>query len=255
MVERKKIPCFSPKQPLKNDSARKDIPFSTVSSYDVERKGVDTILHKTKEIIIRLVFLCLALCIIGLGGAMFLYSNLGADPYNMLAQGLAALSGLQVGTISNLMQLVFLVFLLVCWREKLHVGTLFATFLIGGSLNFFYGLFQSLSTTPGWTVRIICVTIASFIIGFGVALIQLADIGMVPNDVMPLYIHRKLPRFQFRTIRICYDATQLVFGLLLGGVLGVGTILCTLLTGPVIQFTVTRLRATGFRYFQPRAGV
>ena len=209
-------------------------------------------MNKTTDVIVRLAILCLALCIIGLGGAMFLYSNLGSDPYNLLAQGLSDLSGLKVGTISNLMQLFFLVILLLLWRDKINIGTFFATFLIGGSLNFWYGIFTGMTATPGWPVRIICVTVASFIIGFGVALVQLADIGMVPNDIMPLYIHRKLPRFQFRTIRICYDATQLVLGLLLGGVIGVGTILCTLLTGPVIQYAVTHLRATGFRYFQDR---
>ena len=62
-------------------------------------------------------------------------------------------------------------------------------------------------------VRCLGVVIAPVLVGIGVAMVQTAGLGMVPNGLL-----------------------QFVIGLLLGGVFGIGTVISALLTGPSIQW-------------------
>lgn len=62
-----------------------------------------------------------------------------------------------------------------------------------------------------------------------------SDIGVAPNDIVPFIIKDKL-NFQYRWVRIAFDATFLVVGFILGGKVGIGTIISMLVIGPFIQF-------------------
>lgn len=192
--------------------------------------------------VLRMILLCTGLCLVGLGGSIFLFSRMGADPFNLLAQGLSHIFGFQVGTGSILLQATSFVLLMLMWREKINVGTFLGTFLIGSSLNMWTGLLNPVLENANFITRLCCVFFAPFLIGFSIAVIQIANMGMVPNDIMPLFLYKLQNRFQFRTIRIFYDSVFLVCGVLLGGTLGIGTVLSALLTGPIIQYSLKLLQ-------------
>ena len=70
----------------------------------------------------------------------------------------------------------------------------------------------------------------------------------MPCDILTLIFHERLHRLQFRTVRILYDGAMFITGLLLGGTIGIGTVLSVLLTGPCIQTAAALLdRAAGKR--------
>ena len=62
-----------------------------------------------------------------------------------------------------------------------------------------------------------------------------SDIGVAPNDIVPFIIKDKL-NCQYRWVRIAFDATFLIVGFILGGKVGIGTIIAMLAIGPFIQF-------------------
>ena len=64
---------------------------------------------------------------------------------------------------------------------------------------------------------------------------------MAPNDSIPLAIFEHQHRFQYRTVRVAYDATLFTTGALIGGVFGFGTITCVTLLGPSLQFSLRLL--------------
>lgn len=72
------------------------------------------------------------------------------------------------------------------------------------------------------------------------SLVIRSDAGTGPNDLVAVILADKLKRFQFRWVRMTCDAVFMVVGLLLGGTIGLGTVLAVFLIGPVAQWFLPR---------------
>ena len=81
----------------------------------------------------------------------------------------------------------------------------------------------------------IFVVLGCFIIAVGFSILSASNIGVAPNDIIPFIIQDKT-KFQYSFIRISLDAFFLSFGFILGGTIGIGTVIAMLLIGPFIQF-------------------
>lgn len=85
-------------------------------------------------------------------------------------------------------------------------------------------------------MRVLCVMLAPIIVGIGVAMVNLSSMGMVPNDILSVWLFTRQKKLPYRAVRSIYDVVQLAIGLALGGVVvGIGTVLSAVLTGPAIQ--------------------
>lgn len=171
------------------------------SSIFLYNKKFGTIQNKEERFCEAISAACFAdlrrIFIIGTGGSVFVYSNLGADPLNLLSQGAAGIFHLPVGTVNSLLQLLFFLILLLIARRRIGLGTIIGIFLIGFVMNLWALLLSPWLEQAPLVVRCLGVVIAPVLVGIGVAMVQTADLGMVPNDLL-----------------------QFVIGLLLGGVLG-----------------------------------
>ena len=198
-------------------------------------------MYKPRRLWLRLTLLVLGLVIIGFASSFMVNSGLGSDPFNLLAQGISIHTGFLVGTIANIVQGTLLIVLLFTARQHIGIGTVLGALVIGSALNVCTTAFGDWLLDSHLGIRIAAVIIAPCIIGFGLALVQLADLGMAPNDSIPLAIFEHQHRFQYRTVRVAYDATLFTAGALIGGVFGFGTITCVTLLGPSLQFSLRLL--------------
>ncbi len=186
--------------------------------------------------------LCIGFLVAGLGSTLFVYSGLGSDPFNVLAQGIAGRVGTQVGTMNYTLELFLLLGVLVYRRKAIGPGSIIGSVVIGTVMNFYAWLLAPFFQSAGVVMRVCCICAAPLLVGVGVALVQLSDWGLIPCDIVPLLLHERAGRLQYRTVRMLYDLLMLVTGLLLGGTVGLGTVFSALLTGPCIQFALGRLR-------------
>ncbi len=121
-------------------------------------------------------------------------------------------------------------------RKYIYLGTVFAVFIIGPVTDLGMFIFSPIINNQlPLSMRVATILIGCHIIALGVAVVYNANLGMVPNDIMSVMIAEKT-KFQFRWVRITYDVSIIVTGALMGGVFGAGTIVCAILTGPLIQF-------------------
>ncbi len=74
--------------------------------------------------------------------------------------------------------------------------------------------------------------IGCVILAFGMTIVIRSDAGTGPNDLVALVISEKLSK-RFSIVRVLVDASFILAGFLLGGVAGLGTLICMLLVGPV----------------------
>ena len=193
-----------------------------------------------RETVIRLLLLCLGLIIAHLGVTLFLLADLGADPFNVLIQGLRLLvmkTGFSPthGTVHMCVCFLIVIILLFADRSYVKLGTLVCMFYGGPIIDFFNFLLQGLGITQaGLVIKIIVLVLGCGILASGMSLVIRSEAGTGPNDLVAVVISEK-SGWRFGIVRIATDVLFVLIGFLLGGKFGVGTVICAFLVGPVAE--------------------
>lgn len=193
-----------------------------------------------KVLLTRVVILLVGLTIAHLGVTLFLLADLGADPFNVLIQGLfrtaeqaAHWSALTHGRVHIAICFLIILALLVLDRSYVKIGTLLCMVCGGPIIDVctaaLGGVFHS--GLP-MVLRIAGLAAGYVILAFGMTLVMKSDCGVGPNDLVAIVLSDKLRR-PFSVVRIVVDVTFVAAGWLLGGSVGIGTIICAFLVGPV----------------------
>ena len=146
------------------------------------------------------------------GSALYVYSGLGADAFTLMVQGVSGVLGLAIGTTSSLIQFIFLAFLIFVSRPLIGIGTFGGTILIGMVMNLCEIFLQPQLAHAGLLMRVLCVMLAPIIVGTGVAMVNLASMGMAPNDILSVWLFTRQKKLPYRAVRIIYDVVQLAIG-------------------------------------------
>ena len=183
----------------------------------------------------------IGLTIAHLGVTLFLLSELGSDPFNVLIQGLYRSSSklLQTAWLSHgrmhiAVSLLILAILFFVDRSYIKIGTAICMALGGPIIDFFSALLAPLAGSP-LAVRICLLVVGCVILAFGMTMVIRSDAGTGPNDLVALAISEK-KSWRFSIVRVAVDALFVLCGFLLGGTAGAGTLVCMFLVGPVAGF-------------------
>lgn len=190
---------------------------------------------------VRVVLLLIGLWIAHLGVTLFLQTNLGSDPFNVFAQGLFRAipwpewAGMTHGRVHLLVSLLIMVVLLVVDRSYVGIGTVLCMAL-GGPIIDVYTLWLSpfLNETLLLAVRVPMLAVGCVILAFGMTIVIRSQAGTGPNDLVAVVLSDKSGK-PFGPVRIGVDLTFALVGFALGGVVGIGTIICAFLVGPAAQ--------------------
>lgn len=175
------------------------------------------------------------LACIGVGVAFTKQANLGLGPWDVLGDGLAQLTGIQLGTASIIVgALVLLLWIPI--REKPGVGTVTNILLIGAFTNIALVVVRSAS---GFLLQSVWLIAGLLLAGLGSVLYLGSKLGAGPRDGLMLGLSRKTG-WSLHLTRTALEVSVLVAGWVLGGAVGIGTVLFALTIGPVIQF-ISRL--------------
>lgn len=181
--------------------------------------------------------------LIGTASGLFVYSGLGADCFNSFVKGVAPWLHLAVGTSSYVVQVVMLAaVLLLGGRKQAGPGTVLGSLVVMVIVNLFGSVFAPFLLTMPLAGRVAMVLLAAPLSGFGLALIQCSGLGSTANDILPILFSERLPKLQFRTVRVLYDCTELLAGMALGILPGFTTLCAALLIGPSIQASMWLLK-------------
>ena len=196
-----------------------------------------------KEWTARVLLLLAGLVTAHLGVTLFLLTELGSDPFNVLIQGLfrtsSSITGwgfLTHGRVHIAVSLLIILVLLLTDRSYIKIGTLICMVFGGPIIDFFTMLLNpldlQLSPLP---VRIAVLAAGCVILAFGMTVVIKSDAGTGPNDLVAIVLSDKLHK-KFSIVRMLVDLSFVGIGWLLGGTFGVGTLICAFLIGPVAGF-------------------
>ncbi|MFJ4688532.1 YitT family protein [Streptomyces sp. NPDC088789] len=181
----------------------------------------------------RLVQLYAGLALYGASSALLVEAGLGLEPWNVLHQGLAELTGLTIGVVSIVIGAVVLL-LWIPLRQRPGLGTVSNVFVVGVVMD------ATLAVLPGahsLAVRIPLMVAGIVLNGVATGLYIAARFGPGPRDGLMTGLHRRTGR-SLRLIRTAIEVAVVVTGFALGGTIGVGTLLYAVSIGPLAQLSL-----------------
>ena len=195
-----------------------------------------------KEWALRVLILLAGLCVAHLGVTLFLLSDLGSDPFNVFVQGLfrslkqwLSLPWLTHGRTHVGVSLLIILVLLFVDRSYIKIGTALCMLFGGPIIDFFTRLLSPALSGSSLPLRLIMLVAGCVVLAFGMTMVIRSDAGTGPNDLVALVISEKTG-WKFSLVRVAVDGLFVLGGVLLGGLAGVGTLVCMFLVGPVAGF-------------------
>lgn len=185
----------------------------------------------------------LGLFLFAFGVVLTLRSGLGLGPWDVLHQGLSRHSPLTFGQANQLVGAVVIVVGLLL-RVRPGLGTVLNMLLIGFFVDRILGLGVITRVAPlGLPAQLLTDAIGVLIVGLGSGLYIRANLGAGPRDGLMLGLHRLTGR-RVAVVRAALELSVAVVGFLLGGTVGLGTLVFAFGIGPAVE--------VGFRLFGVR---
>ena len=197
-------------------------------------------MKKLCESIKRITIFFIGMSIIQFGVALFLRMNIGSDPFTVFTQGLAnTLNNLGVnattGTANRIILIVLFSIILLLNKSHIKIGTMICVVGVGPIIDLGVSMVSILPVESyNYLLKMFLIALGCFIIAIGFSMLSATKVGVAPNDIIP-FIIKERTNWEYRWIRILMDAVLLISGFMLGGTVGVGTIIAMATTGPFIQ--------------------
>jgi len=184
----------------------------------------------------RVLQLVIGLVLYGAGDGLMITAGLGVDPWTVFAQGLARHTGLGVGWITNIVGLLVLL-LWIPLRQKPGVGTLLNVLLVGTAIQ------ATVSVIPpvqGLLAQILVLIAGVVAVAIASGLYIGAHFGPGPRDGLMTGMHSRLG-WPIWVARLTVEVSVLAIGWLLGGTVGIGTVVFALGIGPLVHVALPLL--------------
>ncbi len=187
----------------------------------------------------ELFWLLLSVIILGFCLSFLDKTSFGTDPCTTFNLGISKSLGLSLGNWQALFNSFLFLFVFLFGRDQIGWGTLANMFVVGYSYDFFSwingmllpaDLFDTMLNRLLITIPIL----ALFIIA--VAIYISIEQGIAPYDAIPNMISKKLVNIPFKLIRMGWDISITILGVLLGEKIGLITIIMAFTIGPAISF-------------------
>lgn len=183
----------------------------------------------------RLIQLFIGLTFFGVAMAGFVRAGLGTAPWDVLHYGVALRTGLSLGTV--VIGFGFIVLLLwIPLRQMPGLGTIANVLWLGISADIALALIPEIHGLPA---QVAVFAAALVLNGLGGGLYIGSQLGPGPRDGLMTGLHARTG-ISLRLARTGVEVLVLVIGWLLGGVVGLGTLVYAVAIGPVTQFFLRR---------------
>jgi hypothetical protein len=194
----------------------------------------------------RMIQLFLGLALYGISLGLMVRSNLGLDPWDVFHQGLSQRTGISLGMMVNLVGAGVLL-LWIPIRQRPGIGTIANVFLIGTFADISLWLLPPIDNLPlAWAMLIGGVVLNGVATGAYLG----AGLGPGPRDGLMTGLVKRTGG-SVRVIRTSIDVAVLAAGWLLGGTVGLGTVIYAVAIGPIVHRMLPIFAIPEDRQFAP----
>ncbi|OLO25594.1 membrane protein [Alkalihalophilus pseudofirmus] len=176
----------------------------------------------------------IGLLILSIGITFTIIANLGAGAWDALNVGLSNRVGLTVGTWVILIGVILIIVNALIARARPEIHSLLTVIVLGYFIDFWLLIvFQNIRLTE-LPIQAAVLLLGVILMGLGISTYLQADFAIIPIDRLMLNL-KDLLRLPLMVAKTIAEITALIVALIVGGPIGIGTIVVTLSIGPLIQ--------------------
>lgn len=184
----------------------------------------------------RLIRLIVGLVLYGIGCGVMVQAHIGVDPWTVFAQGLSVRTGVGIGWVTNIVGLLVLL-LWIPLRQRPGIGTLANVLLVGTSMQLTIG---AVPVAEGFIAQVAVFIGGMVLVALASGIYIGASLGAGPRDGLMTGMNARLG-WPLWLCRLIVEATVLGVGWLLGGTVGLGTVLFAAGIGPLVHIALRHL--------------
>ena len=176
----------------------------------------------------------------GFGVYLTIQANIGAGPWDVLNLGLSRSLGILYGTASIAVSVTILV-IDILLREPIGLAMFIDAFVVGKAVDFF-NLIRAVPPAASLMTGIPVMIAGLVIIAYTQYTYMIASLGCGPRDTLLVGLAKRARRIPIGAVSIALLSFATLVGWLLGGPVGVGTLICAFCAGPIMQFAFHTVR-------------
>ncbi len=186
-----------------------------------------------------LFFLFFGLTLFGLGEALLIVSNLGVTPWTVFAEGVAKNFDISIGLATFLVSISILI-LWIPLKQKIGIGTISNAIIIAFTIDLFVYLLPISTNT---FLSIVQMIIGILLVGIGSGIYLITNLGPGTRDGLMKGISENFQK-PIYLIRLSIEIVVVILGWILGGTVGLGTLMFAVLIGPIISVSLIVIKRT-----------
>ncbi|HCC36105.1 MAG TPA: hypothetical protein DEQ02_10965 [Ruminococcaceae bacterium] len=189
-----------------------------------------------KNFLARLLNMLVGLMLYALGIVLTINANVGYAPWEVFHVGLADTVGLTIG-MASIIAGVVIVIIVTAMGEKLGLGTIASMILTGVFIDIIV-LLDVIPAAGNLAIGIVMLVAGMFIIALGSYFYMKAAFGVGPRDNLMVVLTRKT-KIPVGVCRLLVELLVTFIGWLLGGMVGIGTVIAFVAIGVCVQLVFT----------------
>lgn len=187
----------------------------------------------------RWTFFIVGVIVLSLGITMTIKGQrLGVGPWDVLHIGLSRHFGLTIGTWSIISGLTLITLTSLIMKQWPKLGTWLNMILLGLFIDLFNWMLPEFESMTG---QVIIFTLGVIVMSYGVGIYVAPNVGAGPRDSLMLILVDKLG-ISMKMVRTMNEVIVGFAGWLLGGPVGIGTVIIALLIGQIVHYALPQCR-------------
>ena len=180
------------------------------------------------------IMLVIGLFLFGLGEAILIASDSGVSPWTVLAQGISKMTNVSIGEATFLISISILLFWIPL-RQIPGIGTILNVIIIASAIDL---TLPYLPHPENFLLKILQASLGILVVGIGSGIYLSCNLGPGPRDGLMVGL-QQITNKSIPIIRTFIELSAVISGWLLGGIVGVGTILFVFGIGPCVGMGLT----------------
>lgn len=175
----------------------------------------------------------LGILILTLGVALTIKADIGVGAWDSVNVALNTIYGLSVGTFAVIISVIMIVISGLLRNGKFNFYTLVTAFLLGIFTDLWIKIVMPINIMDSLIIKLCCFTFGVVLLAFGIALYIQPKLAPNPIDDFMIALKNKLD-IKIFVSKLLVDVLGLIIGLLLNGPIGLGTLIITVVLGPLV---------------------
>ncbi len=206
-------------------------------------------------IVLNMLIAAVSLFLNGFGLYLTIRANIGAAPWDVLNLGISKTFGILYGTASIAVSLTILL-IDILMKEPVGIAMFIDAIVVGKAVDFFNWL-DPVPPCQSLLTGIPVMLVGLVVLAYTQYAYMIASLGCGPRDTLLVGLAKRVKRIPIGVVSIAILSTATLIGWLLGGPVGIGTLICAFGAGPIMQlaFRTVRFDATTIHHQRLRDSV